>query len=175
MRLRRLGEHVCVPWRNGLGTTLEVAVGPLIDPTDPNSWRWRVSLATVRADGPFSTFANVDRTLIVVDGEGMQLVVGRVQRSALPYHPVVFPGDESTAATLLGGPVRDLNVMVRRDFATASVEIANAADVERADIVFALGEATVGPFLLDRFDAVLGIDHHVITRGHLAIIRIDLP
>ena len=151
MRVQRLGEHRRVPWRNGLGTTLEVAVGPLLVADDALSWSWRVSVATVDQAGPFSSFPDVDRTLVVVEGDGLGLQVGSHRFSALPSCPVNFPGDEPTTAALLNGPVRDLNVMVRRTVATTSVYVTDAATLTQSSsscVVFALGDANVGPHQL---------------------------
>ncbi len=187
MRVQRLADHRRVPWRNGLGTTMEVAVGPLLVADDESSWSWRVSVATVDQDGPFSSFPNVDRTLVVVEGDGLELQVGSHRFSALPSCPVNFPGDEPTTATLLNGPVRDLNVMVRRTVATTSVYVTDATTLMASSstgstgstgstsVVFALADATVGPHQLARFDAVVGVevaDGPVPVNGQVVVVDI---
>lgn len=157
---------------------MEVAVGPLLVADDESSWSWRVSVATVDQDGPFSSFPNVDRTLVVVEGDGLELQVGSHRFSALPSCPVNFPGDEPTTATLLNGPVRDLNVMVRRTVATTSVYITDATTLTPSSsscVVFALGDATVGPYQLVRFDAVVGVevaDGPVPVSGPVVVVEI---
>ncbi len=77
---------------------------------------WRISMAGVAADGPFSRFPGIDRTLLVLDGGPLELAVSgrppaRLDRRSVPFG---FPGDDPAAATLLGAPVTDLNVMTRR-------------------------------------------------------------
>ena len=61
-------------WKNGGGVTREIVASPEGAPLD--AFDWRVSLADVSADGPFSSFPGVDRTLTVVEGAGMDLMVG---------------------------------------------------------------------------------------------------
>lgn len=100
-----------VRWKNGLGWTTELAVQPAEGEFD-----WRVSIAEVDADCQFSCFPGIDRSILVLSGEGMALTVG----DQLPVHlraggePLVFSGDSPARAQLLDGPTRDFNVMTRR-------------------------------------------------------------
>jgi uncharacterized protein len=113
MRVLRAGGHRRMPWRNGGGETLEVAVFP--DGSDLDAFGWRVSIATVAAGGPFSVFPGVDRTLTLMSGDGMELAVdGAVHRLVPGGDPFAFPGDAATSARLVGGAITDLNVMTRR-------------------------------------------------------------
>lgn len=104
-----------MPWKNGGGETFEIAVSP--PGASLETMDWRISMAVVASDGPFSAFPDVDRTLTILDGEGMQLELGaerarfRLTRESEPFH---FPADVPTEAALLGGTVVDLNVMTRR-------------------------------------------------------------
>jgi uncharacterized protein len=114
VRLLRAGDQRRMAWRNGGGETVEVAVHPSDAGTD--DFEWRVSAATVAADGPFSSFPGVDRTLCVLSGAGIELEIdghGRHRLDAASA-PLFFPADVPTAARLIGGPVSDLNVMTRR-------------------------------------------------------------
>lgn len=114
-RIIRAAEHRVMPWKNGGGTTAEIAVWP--EGATVADFDWRLSMATVASSGPFSQFPGVDRTLAVLDGEGIMLAVEGappvvLRPAMLPY---AFPADCPAAATLIGGPIRDLNVMARRD------------------------------------------------------------
>ena len=60
-----------MPWKNGLGHTMQIATHPA--DADLASFVWRVSVAEVTQDGPFSPFAGVDRTLVLLTGAGMKL------------------------------------------------------------------------------------------------------
>jgi environmental stress-induced protein Ves len=58
-----------MPWKNGGGTTIEIARSP--EPPEGaglDDLDWRVSMARVDGPGPFSRFEGVDRTLAVLDG-----------------------------------------------------------------------------------------------------------
>lgn len=114
IRIQRFGEHLKMPWKNGLGITREVISRPASDGS--GGFDWRISLATVGASGPFSVFAGIDRTIAVLQGDGMQLTVdGRREVPLLVGSPpFAFSGDAVVQADCLGGETRDLNVMSRR-------------------------------------------------------------
>lgn len=103
-----------VPWRNGGGSTREVAIEPP-DGSVATGFRWRISIAGVAADGPFSAFPGVDRSLWLLSGGGMEIdVADRRVRLERPYQRVDFAGEAAVSARLLAGPTTDLNVMVAR-------------------------------------------------------------
>jgi uncharacterized protein len=102
------------PWKNGGGSTTEIAVEPSGASLD--NFDWRVSMARVASDGPFSEFAGIDRTLAVVSGGGLELTIGggapvMLQRGSDSFS---FAGDVATSARLSGGEITDINVMTRR-------------------------------------------------------------
>ena len=75
-----------MPWKNGGGVTTEIAVFP--EAAGLDDFEWRLSMATVATDGPFSLFAGVDRTLAVLDGEGIVLSVdGMADATLTPASP----------------------------------------------------------------------------------------
>jgi environmental stress-induced protein Ves len=122
MRLIRAAEHRVMPWKNGLGSTTEVAVHP--PGAGLEDFDWRISMASVTADGPFSAFTNIDRTLCVLDGAGILLdVAGRKPEVLTPTSaPCAFPGDAATSASLIDGAITDLNIMSSRARVMHSVE-----------------------------------------------------
>ncbi|MYW66346.1 HutD family protein [Streptomyces sp. SID8379] len=154
-------DRTAVPWKNGGGVTREILCRP--QGAGMADFQWRVSLAEVAADGPFSAFPGVDRTLTMVEGDGMELTVGGT--TALvdsPYVPRDFAGDVDTDCRLLGaGNVVNLNVMWRRDALAVPPSVA----VVRGrlplgpgrSLVVALDEegAEVAGRVLGRYDAVL--------------------
>jgi len=103
-----------MPWKNGGGETREIAVSPPGAPLD--SLEWRISIATVATDGPFSAFHGVTRTLSVIQGSGIVLTVGDAPPRKLltTSEPCTFDGETPTSATLIDGPIVDLNVMTKR-------------------------------------------------------------
>jgi len=114
MHILRAENYRRMRWKNGGGETAEIAVSP--DSASLDDFDWRVSMATVETDGQFSMFAGVDRTLSILEGEGILLSVeGRVPIGLTSQSdPLTFPADVATSAALIAGPITDLNVMTRR-------------------------------------------------------------
>lgn len=104
-----------VPWKNGSGSTTEIAVDP--PDGDFDNFNWRVSLATISENGPFSVFPGVERTLALVDGHGLTLDIDGNDRVLVGKdEPVLaFSGDSEVEATLNRGPSVDFNVMTRSE------------------------------------------------------------
>jgi environmental stress-induced protein Ves len=114
VRIIRASDCKTTPWKNGGGSTTEVAVAPADASLD--DFDWRISMATVASDGPFSNFPGIDRTLVVIKGNGLILTIGDAAPVALAdtSAPVSLPGDTPTSARLTAGAITDLNVMTRR-------------------------------------------------------------
>jgi hypothetical protein len=107
MRIVRKGDFVCQRWKNGGGITYEVAR----EETDDGALVWRLSMAEVGADGPFSLFQGLSRVLTVLDGGGMWLEHAGGRIDAAPLQPVAFSGDLAVHGRLVDGPVRDWNLI----------------------------------------------------------------
>lgn len=157
VRILRAADRTAVPWKNGGGVTREIAAAP--EGSGTEDFGWRVSLAEVAADGPFSEFPGVDRTLTLAEGAGMDLTVSGVPRRVDErYAPCDFPGDEPTGCRLLGGPVVNFNVMYRRgrveaDTAVVRGGLALAVPPQTVLLVVALE----GPARLDHAGGTIGL------------------
>lgn len=161
-------QHRLMPWRNGGGRTAEIA----FEPSDsPAGFRWRLSLAEVEADGPFSAFPGCCRTIMLLSGQGMELTIAkpgappRTVRIDRPYQPFDFDGEAATSCKLIAGPVRDLNVIADRslqiDYRVAALDDADAV----------LEPAPVWLFHVLRGTAVIDIGRHLaVTEGETAVI-----
>ncbi len=113
-------EYRRVPWKNGGGHTTEIAAHPADG--GMTSFVWRVSVAEIDRDGPFSLFPGVDRTLVLLSGAGIRLTgAGDPLELRARYEPVTFAGEAAIDCTLTGGPTRDFNLMVRRHSARGDV------------------------------------------------------
>jgi hypothetical protein len=114
VKIVRAIECRTTPWKNGGGSTIEIAVEPPVASLD--QFDWRVSMARVASDGPFSEFADVDRTLAVIKGSGLALTIGNAAAVVLDCNSdsIRFAGGTPTSARLLSGEIIDLNVMTRR-------------------------------------------------------------
>ncbi|MGY4744721.1 HutD/Ves family protein [Streptomyces sp. ATMOS53] len=104
------------PWRNGAGATRE-----LTTETDASGQvLWRISVADLDRDAPFSTFPGLDRLFVAlgplrltVDGRQQPLAAGDQAR---------FAG-EAPVTVALDAPTRALNVMTRRGACRAEVTL----------------------------------------------------
>jgi environmental stress-induced protein Ves len=132
-----------LPWKNGKGETIELAInegGSLAD------FDWRISMASVTEDGPFSDFSGYQRHLLLLEGTGIELThldgtsinntinnsinngenkVGHQARHDLqtletqildtPLGIAAFDGALATSGKLIAGPIRDFNLIVKAD------------------------------------------------------------
>lgn len=157
-------DRITSPWKNGGGVTSEVAVFPAGASMD--DFLWRVSIAEVSEAGAFSRFPGIDRVLAVLEGRLSLTVAGAdtpVQLSSTTGAHA-FPGDVDAHGTPLGGPVRDLNVMVRRGAWQATTEMLRPTAPMRISglpncaLLVATGAASVQHngerFTLGRLDAL---------------------
>lgn len=103
MSVVRADDVAPQPWPNGGGTTRE-----LLRAADRS---WRISLAEVVSDGPFSVFAGQHRLLTVVEGAVLSLEVDGDTHVVEPLRPFAFSGDAGVVASVPEGPVRALNVI----------------------------------------------------------------
>ena len=110
-----------MPWRNGLGHTIEMLAEYL---PHSSEFAWRLSMADVVSDGRFSDFSGYDRTLLLLQGEGITLKHGDglCDRLVAPLQAAHFRGETETEARLHGGPIKDFNVMAWREFCSAKVD-----------------------------------------------------
>ena len=133
VRVLTAADFVRQPWKNGGGFTTELAAYPPSPPggegrDEGEQFLWRVSIAEVETSGPFSDFTGYERTIMLLEGHGMELGFDarEPQRIDQPLRPFVFDGGWETTCRLLSGPVRDMNLMVRRDAAHGTMQATQA-------------------------------------------------
>lgn len=114
MQIIQREDYTRMPWKNGKGLTEEIMAFPVGSTME--TFDWRLSIAHVGADGPFSVFPGVDRSIVLLDGEGLRLdLPDASQQTLAPYgDPFAFPGEWVISSTNIGGPTTDLNIMTRR-------------------------------------------------------------
>jgi uncharacterized protein len=142
-------ERIWRPWKNGGGEMADIAVVPAN--AGYEDFKWRIAIAKIDVDRPFSDFPGIDRTFMVVGGKGVKLSVegmapARLTHKSPPFH---FPGDKPTEAQLMDGPVHALNVMTKRGVADTRIGLVDepaqfhtGSDVH-AVLVWARGRADV--------------------------------
>jgi uncharacterized protein len=98
-------------WRNGGGTTRELLTR---NKHNSDDWQYRISVALVNADGPFSHFESTQRHFCVLSGHGVDLTIdGAPHRVTENSSALSFSGEAKVDCTLISGPTSDLNFMVR--------------------------------------------------------------
>lgn len=121
MNILTTADYRSMPWKNGLGTTIEIAVFP--ESATLQNFIWRVSRAQVVADGSFSLFEGIDRTLALLDGTGMRLIIdGSAKQVDVNTNAVSFAGDANVVGVLIQGAISDLNIMTRRTYASHQLQ-----------------------------------------------------
>jgi environmental stress-induced protein Ves len=112
LKILKYASYREMPWRNGAGTTREIAR----EPRAGEAFAWRLSLAAVERECDFSLFAGHRRALVLVEGTALRLRfrghgtcrLGAAMRS------VRFEGDWQTHCALPEGPCTDLSLIVRK-------------------------------------------------------------
>ena len=124
-----------VPWRNGAGTTRELAA-MLCPDGQP---LWRVSVGELPEDAAFSVYPEVDRVFVALGA--MVLVIDAMSVRLAAGEQVRFPG-EATVMVKPERPTRALNVMTRRGLCRAEVGVrpAREAPSAGADLIVELGD-----------------------------------
>jgi hypothetical protein len=153
------------PWKNAGGTTTELAVHPATGRP-----LWRLSIADVSTSGPFSDYSGYERTIMLLEGDGMRLVLDEASEALVdrPYIPFVFDGAAKCHCTLLGGAVRDMNLMVDRTTARGALEVVTGKEVRTRTLTAAW---TLLHALAGRAQASFEGADYVLEAGEL--LRID--
>ena len=149
-----------VPWKNGQGFTYEIFKSCS---ADTDRFEWRLSIAEVKEDGPFSNFEGYQRNITVLDGRGMTLHVDDHPSGVLgPFQSFTFKGDATTTCILAGGKIHDFNVIydpkiVKADVLWLTPEQCQNINIQHDSHCFLIsgaGESTV---------QVDGSDYHLNT------------
>jgi uncharacterized protein len=125
-RVLRWDDLAVTPWKNGGGGTRSLAAAPEGAATTAD-FDWRVSVADVASDGPFSAFPGVARVLMLVDGAEMILTVDGATHRLGPGESLAFSGAADTSCRVPSGPTRDLNLMTRNGRADGSLQAVTVA------------------------------------------------
>ena len=146
MQIIRQSSFRTTPWKNGGGVTHEAVRVP----ADGAIFRWRVSVATIAASGPFSDFSGYRRCMVLLAGAGVELRFADGTRASLREVGalIAFDGGLAAHCELLAGVCTDLNLMVSTALPPPRVRVlrftgALSLDAAAQDslLIFAIGAA----------------------------------
>jgi environmental stress-induced protein Ves len=128
MRLIPQSSYLRARWKNGLGHTDQIAIFPENADLRRGDFLFRLSTARIEQSSPFSEFPNHDRTLTILNGEGIRMIHSvdspDDQVEEIPrMNPYEFPGDIPSRCELLGKSVQDLSLFIRKGECEASTEV----------------------------------------------------
>ncbi len=147
--------HADMAWKNGLGRSAEIARAP----AHGDAFDWRLSIATIGADGAFSIFAGCERSLMPIAGGGLALdFADGAQLSAELFEAMQFSGDVACTGRLLAGPARDLNVITRRAAARHTVSLVSAPYAFNSPAMVSFVVCVNGALTITRNDAHWRLD-----------------
>jgi uncharacterized protein len=170
--------YLSMPWRNGAGVTREIAR----EPARGEKFAWRLSLASLQVNGPFSSYTGYERCVALVDGCGFRLHVAGtgIHTLAARGAHALFSGAAQASCELLDGPCTDLSLMVHEPGTIDGVtRLAISAEQSVADasgklqVLFVLHGAIrcvpTGPTISDAANAQpfeLKAHDTLLIRGH---------
>lgn len=141
-------------WKNGGGTTYQIAVDP--PGANTSNFRWRISRALIERDGPFSIYPSISRWIVLVSGPGftMDFADGTSFEVTKPFEVYWFDGAIGVNCRLKNNQkVTVLNVMAHHDV-VMRVNVAN----NRAAL------PTSGHAIISAYGASVRLDErHVLT------------
>jgi uncharacterized protein len=129
MQLLRIADYAQTRWRNGAGTSLEIAARGV----PGEAFAWRLSMAHIARPGPFSDYEGYERVTALIEGEGFTL--RRAGAAELRFTQVgqchAYAGSPPYSCELHAGPCRDLNLIARQGIgASMSVVAVEATGLE---------------------------------------------
>ena len=117
-RVLAASSYARMRWKNGAGWTSEILKVP-----DNDAWHWRLSIAEIETDAPFSAFPGVERELVLLSGNGLRLRFhdGESHEVLPPHGKLRFAGERAAFGELIDGPTRDFNLMWQRNAVDAQL------------------------------------------------------
>ncbi|KAJ3098396.1 hypothetical protein HDU97_004024 [Phlyctochytrium planicorne] len=128
LTLIRPNEHKTQPWKNGLGTTKEIAIHPPNVDYHKDDFNWRFSLSEVKDTCSFSLFPGYDIALTLLPEDGANVMMrGNMTAPAVLHHndqelsvpirplvPYTYGGETPTSCRVRTPPIRHLTFLANR-------------------------------------------------------------
>lgn len=122
-------QFISMPWKNGMGITWELARQEALD---GNAFSWRISIAEVGTDGPFSLYQGYQRIIGTLEGEGMLLEVDKTSAKEVGrFELFAFSGSSEVNCSLVKGAIRDFNIIYRPDLCRVRAQWLNSHSPSR--------------------------------------------
>lgn len=125
------------PWKNGLGTTYDIAMLPL--GADHASFDLRFALSPIVEDNVFSAFPGVERVITPIEGEQLSLVFDDTESQLSLYQSLRFDSALTPMGRPLSGPIKVINVMAKRhswNFISCDVTDQDEYDIQSGELLF---------------------------------------
>ncbi|CAO0797543.1 unnamed protein product [Mucor circinelloides] len=126
-------------WKNGLGTTDEIAIYPPDKDFTKDEFFWRFSTNTMHANCSFSLFPGYDCTTVILPTDedkkskahfSLSHQGGESLTKIQPLFPYSWQGEWATTCKLSNSPVSCLQFMLRRELGKAQVRIEKIGSFE---------------------------------------------
>lgn len=166
----RFAQLPSTPWKNGLGTTTQLAIHP--SGADANTFEWRISIAALTGTAPFSSFADVERCLAMLAGEVTLLRATQAAIKLTPASPpLTFAGTEPITGRVETDDALDLNLMYRPSrWHGALRKIALRESVRLADDVTML--CALEPLQVEVEGLEISLDRFDLLRANAVIVAL---
>jgi environmental stress-induced protein Ves len=125
------------PWKNGMGSTLELACDEI---TVAPYFNWRISIATLSQDGLYSAFPEAQRTQLMLEGECVRLYIdAAAQRTRevklTPFSQCSFSGFDQVQCRLHNDVAAKMfNLMTLADKYESRMQLLDTASIEAGDL-----------------------------------------
>ena len=156
MKIIRRREFREGRWRNGMGVSWDIAS----DPFGTEDFGWRLAIARIERDVPFSIYPDVDRIFTLIEGRASPRFRGRrYSRCGPPLRAASIPLRRAGLLPSAQGPCMALNLFTRRGQWTATADILSS----RAEI------AHEGPVLLFALASAAHVNGEALGEGDAAM------
>ncbi len=170
----RLQDYRQMLWKNGKGFTYEVAKNG----TDEH-YDWRISMAEVKEDGPFSDFTGFQRVISVLEGQGIRLTIDDKEAQDInKLSAFAFNGESKTHCALLKDVVKDFNLIYRPDVFRARFQWLNTKNTQsfcsqaQTILIFSAGQTI--QVCSDALNEQLNCYDSLLITQNNALTQIDL-
>lgn len=173
-RLVRYDSLLPTPWKNGRGITRNVCD----DVDELGEWSWRISIAEIAGEQPYSPYPGVHRDQVTLGPGGVRLSINDETHHLRPEGVISFEGEATVTALPDAANFLDLNVMTRRDAWSSETTVAPfigkvTAEPSTLLVLLALSDSCViDGEAAQRLDALLVSAGSCTVSGRFVAVRL---